>query len=109
MTAHAGGVGRLRRSLSPPGGAAPRRAGRQYNLKSPPALALESSPADDSLGVTRQRPRAATATPTPVDTMTTESSHKQPFLIERHGDIAVITPSPDVEKLPDNLMEQAAQ
>ena len=41
--------------------------------------------------------------------MTTESSHKQPFLIERHGDIAVITPSPDVEKLPDNLMEQAAQ
>ena len=41
--------------------------------------------------------------------MPSESSHKQPFLIERHGDTAVITPSPDVEKLPENLMEQAAQ
>ena len=29
--------------------------------------------------------------------------------IERHGDIAVITPSAEVEKLPENLMEQAAQ
>ena len=41
--------------------------------------------------------------------MANEASHKQPFLIERHGDVAVITPSPDVEKMPDNLMEQAAQ
>jgi anti-sigma B factor antagonist len=40
--------------------------------------------------------------------MATDHS-KQPFLIERHGDIAVITPSPDVEKMADNLMEQAAQ
>ena len=40
--------------------------------------------------------------------MATDSS-KQPFLLERHGDIAVITPSPDVEKMADNLMEQAAQ
>ena len=29
--------------------------------------------------------------------------------IERHGDIAVIIPSSEVEKLPENLMEQAAQ
>jgi anti-anti-sigma factor len=29
--------------------------------------------------------------------------------IERHGDVAVITPSSEVEKLPENLMEQAAQ
>jgi anti-sigma B factor antagonist len=29
--------------------------------------------------------------------------------IERHGDIAVIIPSPDVEKLPENSMEVAAQ
>jgi len=36
-------------------------------------------------------------------------SHKKPFLVERIGDIAVITPSPDVEKMPDNQMEQAAQ
>src|SRR5213079_3590327 len=42
--------------------------------------------------------------------MAIDSSHsKQPFLVERHGDIAVITPSPDVEKMADNLMEQAAQ
>jgi anti-sigma B factor antagonist len=35
--------------------------------------------------------------------------HSQPFQIERHGDIAIITPSPEVEKMPENLMEQAAQ
>jgi anti-anti-sigma factor len=33
----------------------------------------------------------------------------QSIRIERHGDIAVIIPSPEVEKLPENLMEQAAQ
>ena len=36
-------------------------------------------------------------------------THSQPFQIERHGDIAIITPSPEVEKMPENLMEQAAQ
>jgi anti-anti-sigma factor len=41
--------------------------------------------------------------------MTAESKSSQSFVIERHGDIAVITPSPEVEKMPDNLMEQAAQ
>ena len=39
----------------------------------------------------------------------TEDLSKQSFRIERHGDIAVIIPSPEVEKLPENLMEQAAQ
>src|SRR5262245_59281222 len=33
----------------------------------------------------------------------------QPFVIERHGDIAIITPSPEVERMPENQMEQAAQ
>jgi anti-anti-sigma factor len=41
--------------------------------------------------------------------MKADPTQTQPFLIERHGDIAVITPSPEVEKLPENLMEQAAQ
>jgi anti-anti-sigma factor len=41
--------------------------------------------------------------------MTAESSHSQSIRIERHGDIAVITPSPEVERMPENLMEQAAQ
>jgi anti-anti-sigma factor len=41
--------------------------------------------------------------------MTAESRSSQPFVIEHHGPIAVITPSPEVEKMPDNLMEQAAQ
>jgi anti-anti-sigma factor len=41
--------------------------------------------------------------------MKADPSQTQPFLIERHGDVAVITPSPEVEKLPENLMEQAAQ
>ena len=38
-----------------------------------------------------------------------EPNHSQPFVIERHGDIAIITPSPEVEKMPENQMEQAAQ
>jgi anti-sigma B factor antagonist len=36
-------------------------------------------------------------------------SQKKPFQVERIGETAIITPSPDVEKMPDNLMEQAAQ
>ena len=40
--------------------------------------------------------------------MTDESKQSQCFHIERHGDIAIITPSPEVEKMPENLMEQAA-
>ena len=36
-------------------------------------------------------------------------THSQSFQIERHGDIAIITPSPEVEKMPFNMMEQAAQ
>src|SRR5207244_6496416 len=38
-----------------------------------------------------------------------EATQSQSIRIERHGDIAVIIPSPEVEKLPENLMEQAAQ
>lgn len=40
--------------------------------------------------------------------MTNESKQSQSFDIERHGDIAIITPSPEVEKMPESLMEQAA-
>src|SRR5262245_43879367 len=35
--------------------------------------------------------------------------NSQPFVIERHGDVAIITPSPEVERMPENQMEQAAQ
>ena|SRR6516164_4086360 len=38
-----------------------------------------------------------------------DATQSHSIRIERHGDIAVIIPSPDVEKLPENLMEQAAQ
>src|SRR5688572_25794248 len=31
------------------------------------------------------------------------------FQIERRGDVAVITPSPEVENMPETLIEQAAQ
>ena len=41
--------------------------------------------------------------------MAAEQTKPQYIGIERHGDIAVIIPSPEVEKLPENLMEQAAQ
>jgi len=44
-----------------------------------------------------------------MDNMAAEHSKPQYIGIERHGDIAVIVPSPEVEKLPENLMEQAAQ
>ena len=41
--------------------------------------------------------------------MAVEPTQNQSFRIERHGDIAVIIPSPEVEKMHENLMEQAAQ
>ena len=31
------------------------------------------------------------------------------FQIERHGDVAVVIPSPEIEKLPENQVEVAAQ
>jgi anti-anti-sigma factor len=37
-----------------------------------------------------------------------ESSNTQSFRIERHGDIAVIIPSPEVESMEETLIEQAA-
>jgi anti-anti-sigma factor len=40
--------------------------------------------------------------------MATESQ-SQSFHIERHGDIAVIVPSPEVESMHENLIQQAAQ
>jgi len=39
--------------------------------------------------------------------MTTEAS--QSFRVERHGEIAVIIPSPEVESMPESLIQQAAQ
>jgi anti-anti-sigma factor len=41
--------------------------------------------------------------------MSSESKQSDSIKIERVGDIAVITPSPEVERMPENLMEQAAQ
>src|SRR5688572_8370907 len=41
--------------------------------------------------------------------MPAESSKKQPFQIERLDDVAIIIPSPDVEKMELDLMGDAAQ
>jgi anti-anti-sigma factor len=41
--------------------------------------------------------------------MNQESHHGQSFRVERHGDIAVIIPSPEVESMQENLIQQAAQ
>jgi anti-anti-sigma factor len=41
--------------------------------------------------------------------MTAESTQGQSFQLERHGDIAVIVPSPEVESMSENLIQQAAQ
>lgn len=38
-----------------------------------------------------------------------KSSQSQTFGIERHGDIAVIIPAPEVESMPETLIEQAAK
>jgi anti-anti-sigma factor len=41
--------------------------------------------------------------------MMAETQQSQSFRIERHGDVAVITPSPEVESMSENLIQQAAQ
>jgi len=41
--------------------------------------------------------------------MTPDPVQGQSFLLERHGDIAVIIPSPEVESMSENLIQQAAQ
>jgi anti-anti-sigma factor len=38
-----------------------------------------------------------------------ESSQSQSFRVERHGDIAVVIPSPEVESMSEALIQQAAQ
>lgn len=40
--------------------------------------------------------------------MTSEPPHGQSFGIRRHGDIAVVTPAPEVESMSENLIQQAA-
>jgi anti-anti-sigma factor len=44
-----------------------------------------------------------------MTTSTASSVGGESFQIERRGDIAVITPSPELESMPENLIEQAAQ
>jgi anti-sigma B factor antagonist len=41
--------------------------------------------------------------------MSSELSQNQCYQIERHGDIAVVIPSPEVESMHENLIQQAAQ
>jgi anti-anti-sigma factor len=41
--------------------------------------------------------------------MANESSTSESFRVQRHGDIAVITPAPEVESMPENLIQQAAE
>ncbi len=41
--------------------------------------------------------------------MTAESMQSQSFRIERHGDLAVIIPSPEVENMPETLIQPAAE
>jgi anti-anti-sigma factor len=41
--------------------------------------------------------------------MTAESTQSQSFQVERHGEIAVVIPSPEVESMHELLIEQAAK
>jgi anti-sigma B factor antagonist len=40
--------------------------------------------------------------------MTPEAPHGQSFGIRRYGEIAVVTPAPEVESMSENLIQQAA-
>ena len=40
---------------------------------------------------------------------TAPSTGEESFQIDRRGDIAIITPSAEIENMPENLIEQAAQ
>ncbi len=44
-----------------------------------------------------------------MSTPTVPPAQGQWFQVERHGDVAVIIPSPEIEKLPENQVEVAAQ
>jgi anti-sigma B factor antagonist len=41
--------------------------------------------------------------------MTAETLPSESFRVERHGDIAVIIPASEVESMPENLIQQAAE
>jgi anti-anti-sigma factor len=41
--------------------------------------------------------------------MASDSTTSESFRVQRHGDIAVITPAPEVESMPENLIQQAAE
>ena len=41
--------------------------------------------------------------------MTAEALPSESFRVERHGDIAVIIPASEVESMPENLIQQAAE
>src|SRR5262245_15889399 len=43
-----------------------------------------------------------------MTTETTAPLANEYFQVKRHGDVAVIVPSPEVEQLPDNLVQRAA-
>jgi anti-anti-sigma factor len=41
--------------------------------------------------------------------MTAETRPSESFRVERHGDLAVIIPASEVENMPENLIQQAAE
>jgi anti-anti-sigma factor len=41
--------------------------------------------------------------------MTLQAQQGESFRVDRHGDIAVITPASEVESMPENLIQQAAE
>ncbi len=41
--------------------------------------------------------------------MMPETKQSESFRVERHGDVAVITPASEVESMPENLIQQAAE
>lgn len=44
-----------------------------------------------------------------MSSRSTDVTNGESFQIERRGDVAVITPSAEIENMPENLIEQAAQ
>lgn len=44
-----------------------------------------------------------------TETLSAKDLANEYFQVKRHGDVAVIVPSPEVEQLPDSLIQPAAQ
>jgi anti-sigma B factor antagonist len=70
------------------------------------AISLDSAA---QVGSFTQGIRVASSSLWGIDIMSLETSNEQSFRIERHGEVAVLIPSPKVEEMHEALIQQAAK